>query len=121
MAGRERALDISTLESLEDALIQADLGVEMAIRITTEISKGRYESGIGPEFDDFPTADGNSLRTNRLAACHVDDRSMADEQVSLRLLCGSRSCGHGSSNCHGQHAEHQSNSLAKRRFSRLRQ
>jgi fused signal recognition particle receptor len=45
----KRKLDISTLESLEDALIQADLGVEMAIRITTEISKGRYESGIGPD------------------------------------------------------------------------
>jgi fused signal recognition particle receptor len=45
----KRKLDISTLESLEDALIQADLGVEMAIRITTVISKGRYESGIGPD------------------------------------------------------------------------
>ncbi len=42
-------LDEATLEDFEDLLLQADLGVETAARITERISKGRYEKGIPPE------------------------------------------------------------------------
>lgn len=42
-------LDAGTLDDLEDVLIQADLGVETAMKITDRLSKGRYEKGIAPE------------------------------------------------------------------------
>jgi fused signal recognition particle receptor len=45
----KRKLDAATLDELEDLLIQADLGVETAMRITTALSKGRFEKGISPE------------------------------------------------------------------------
>ena len=38
----KRRLDATTLEDLEDLLIQADLGVETATRITQALSKGRF-------------------------------------------------------------------------------
>ena len=44
-----RKLDADTLEDLEDILIQADLGVPMATRITSKISDGRFSKGISPE------------------------------------------------------------------------
>ena len=43
-----RVLDDAMLESLEDLLIQADLGVETAMRITAALSKGRYNKEIEP-------------------------------------------------------------------------
>ncbi len=45
----KRKLDDATLQELEDALIQADLGVDMAVRITEEVAKGRYNKEIAPE------------------------------------------------------------------------
>ena len=45
----KRRLDATTLEDLEDLLIQADLGVETATRITQAISKGRFDKGISPD------------------------------------------------------------------------
>jgi len=42
-------LDVDTLDDLEDVLIQADLGVETAARITTALSQGRYAKGISQE------------------------------------------------------------------------
>lgn len=45
----KRKLDATTLDDLEDLLIQADLGVETAMRITEALSKGRYEKGISPD------------------------------------------------------------------------
>jgi fused signal recognition particle receptor len=45
----KRKLDASTLEELEDLLIQADLGLETAARITDALQKGRYDKGISPE------------------------------------------------------------------------
>jgi fused signal recognition particle receptor len=42
-------LDVDTLDDLEDLLIQADLGVETASRITTTLSQSRYAKGISPE------------------------------------------------------------------------
>lgn len=45
----KRKLDGATLDDLEDLLIQADLGVETAQRITEAISKGRYEKGISAD------------------------------------------------------------------------
>jgi fused signal recognition particle receptor len=45
----KRKLDAETLEDLEDLLIQADLGLETATRITEAIGKGRFEKGISPE------------------------------------------------------------------------
>ena len=42
-------LDIDTLDDLEDVLIQADLGVETATRITTALSQGRYAKGISQD------------------------------------------------------------------------
>lgn len=45
----KRKLDGATLEDLEDLLIQADLGVETAGRITDRIAKGRFEKGISAD------------------------------------------------------------------------
>lgn len=43
-----RKLDEETLEELEDILIQADLGVETAMRITDALSSGRYGKDVSP-------------------------------------------------------------------------
>lgn len=45
----KRKLDATTLEDLEDILIQADLGVPAATRITQAVAKGRYDKEIAPE------------------------------------------------------------------------
>ncbi|WP_088348587.1 MULTISPECIES: signal recognition particle-docking protein FtsY [Rhodomicrobium] len=45
----KRELDISTLEELEDLLIQADLGVRAATRISHRLSEGRFDKNITPE------------------------------------------------------------------------
>ncbi|MBB5761200.1 signal recognition particle-docking protein FtsY [Methylorubrum rhodesianum] len=45
----KRKLDATTLEDLEDALIQADFGVETATRMAEAVGKGRYEKGISPD------------------------------------------------------------------------
>ncbi len=42
-------LDADTLDDLEDVLLQADLGVETATRITDALSHGRYAKGISQE------------------------------------------------------------------------
>jgi fused signal recognition particle receptor len=44
----KRKLDAATLEELEDLLIQADLGVDSASRITDKLSEGRYNKEISP-------------------------------------------------------------------------
>ena len=44
-----RKLDEDTLQDLEDVLIQADLGMETAIRITGALSATRYGKDISPE------------------------------------------------------------------------
>lgn len=44
----KRKLDATTLEDLEDALIQADFGLETAVKISEAVGKGRYEKGISP-------------------------------------------------------------------------
>ncbi len=45
----KRKLDDETLEELEDLLIQADLGVDVASRVTGALRKSRYNSDIAPE------------------------------------------------------------------------
>lgn len=45
----QRKLDAATLEELEDALIQADLGVATTGRIISAVSAGRYDKEIEPE------------------------------------------------------------------------
>jgi fused signal recognition particle receptor len=45
----KRKLDASTLEELEDVLIQADLGVAVSERIIKAVSAGRYDNEIEPE------------------------------------------------------------------------
>ncbi len=45
----KRRLDAATLDELEDLLIQADLGLETAARITDALRKGRYDKGISPD------------------------------------------------------------------------
>ncbi len=45
----KRKLDADTLQELEDLLIQADLGVETAMRITDALSKDRHNKEISPE------------------------------------------------------------------------
>ena len=42
----KRKLDDDTLQELEDSLIQADLGIDMAMRITESLAKGRYDKEI---------------------------------------------------------------------------
>lgn len=44
-----RKLDDATLEDLEDILIQADLGVAMATRVTEAVGKGRYDKSIAAD------------------------------------------------------------------------
>lgn len=45
----KKKLDAATLDDLEDLLIQADLGVETAARITGALGKGRFEKGISED------------------------------------------------------------------------
>ena len=45
----KRKLDADTLQELEDLLIQADLGVDTAMRITTALAKGRHNKEISPD------------------------------------------------------------------------
>jgi len=45
----KRKLDAAAIEDLEDALIRADLGVDLAARITGKLGESRYEKGIGPD------------------------------------------------------------------------
>ena len=45
----KRKLDAATLEDLEDLLIQSDIGLPTAGRITAAISKGRFEKGISAD------------------------------------------------------------------------
>jgi fused signal recognition particle receptor len=44
----KRRLDAATLEDLEDALVQADLGIDTAMRITRAVGEGRYDKEISP-------------------------------------------------------------------------
>ena len=44
-----RKLDEDTLQDLEDILIQADLGVETAMRITDTLASGRYGRDVGTD------------------------------------------------------------------------
>jgi fused signal recognition particle receptor len=45
----KRKLDASTLQELEDTLIQADLGLAVSERIMTAVATGRYDKEIDPE------------------------------------------------------------------------
>lgn len=45
----KRKLDDETLEELEDLLIQADLGIDVAARIAGAVGKGRYDKEIAPD------------------------------------------------------------------------
>ncbi len=45
----KRKLDAASLEELEDILIQSDLGLDTAMRITARLSEGRYDKDISPE------------------------------------------------------------------------
>ena len=45
----KRRLDADTIEELEDLLLQADLGVETAARITGTLAKSRFGKDIEPE------------------------------------------------------------------------
>ena len=45
----KRKLDEDTLQELEDVLIQADLGLETAMRITDSLSSGRYGKDISTD------------------------------------------------------------------------
>jgi fused signal recognition particle receptor len=44
----KRKLDAATLEELEDVLIAADLGADMADRVTKAVAEGRYDREIDP-------------------------------------------------------------------------
>src|SRR3712207_235703 len=45
----DRRRDAVTLEHLEDALVQADLGIDTAARIAEAIGQGRYNKEIAPD------------------------------------------------------------------------
>jgi len=45
----KKKLEQKQLEDLEDVLIQADLGVETAMRITQTLAKGRFDKGISEQ------------------------------------------------------------------------
>ena len=44
-----RKLEAGTLDELEDLLIQADLGIETAARVTRQLKAGRFDKAISPE------------------------------------------------------------------------
>ena len=44
----KRKLDAATLDQLEDALVQADLGVDAAARIVKVVGQGRYDKEVSP-------------------------------------------------------------------------
>jgi fused signal recognition particle receptor len=46
---RNRKIDAETLEDLENELIRADLGPEVAERMAAALGEGRYDKGIAPE------------------------------------------------------------------------
>ena len=45
----KRKIDATTLEELENELIRADFGIDVAERTTTALRQGRFEKGISPE------------------------------------------------------------------------
>ena len=45
----KKKLDAATLDELEDLLIQADLGIETASRVSDALSAGRFNKDIAPE------------------------------------------------------------------------
>ncbi|MFO1150341.1 MAG: signal recognition particle-docking protein FtsY [Alsobacter sp.] len=45
----KRKLDEGTLEELEDVLLRADLGVDVAARIVEQVGRGRYGKDIAPD------------------------------------------------------------------------
>lgn len=45
----KRKLDEGTLEELEDVLVRADLGIDVATRIVAQVGRGRYGKDIAPE------------------------------------------------------------------------
>ncbi|EJF79224.1 Cell division protein FtsY [Candidatus Bartonella washoeensis] len=53
-------LDENTLQELEDILIQADLGVETATRITDTLASNRYEKNLSP--DDIHIIVANEIK-----------------------------------------------------------
>ncbi|WP_019219267.1 signal recognition particle-docking protein FtsY [Bartonella florencae] len=53
-------LDENTLQELEDILIQADLGVETATRITDSLASSRYEKNLSP--DDIHTIMADEIK-----------------------------------------------------------
>ena len=46
---RKRKLDSAMLEEIEELLIRADLGVDVAARIAGQVGEGRYDKAISPE------------------------------------------------------------------------
>ncbi len=45
----KRKLDAATLEEIEDALIRADLGIDVAARVTAALAEGRHDMSIGAD------------------------------------------------------------------------
>ena len=45
----KRKLDVDTLDDLEDLLVQSDIGVATAQRITSAIAKGRFDKGVSAD------------------------------------------------------------------------
>ncbi|WP_175868663.1 signal recognition particle-docking protein FtsY [Bartonella gabonensis] len=56
----KRKLDEDILQELEDILIQADLGVETATRITNTLASSRYEKDLSP--DDIHTIVADEIK-----------------------------------------------------------
>src|SRR4029079_10329349 len=45
----KRKLDAQTIEELEEALIRADLGVDVSARVAAAVGEGRYDKAIGAD------------------------------------------------------------------------
>jgi fused signal recognition particle receptor len=45
----KRNLDLAMIEEIEDLLIRADLGVDVALRIAAAVGEGRYDAAITPD------------------------------------------------------------------------
>jgi fused signal recognition particle receptor len=45
----KRKLDGAMLEEVEDALIRADLGIDVAARVASALGEGRYDKQIGAD------------------------------------------------------------------------
>ena len=74
----KRKLDRAMLDDIEDVLLRADLGTEVAARIAEAVGKGRYDKAISA--DDVKTLPPTDARVTRFRADDRLQRQIAHRQ-----------------------------------------